>query len=130
MNVTIPKKLRKEETYNLHVEMWNDIAENRHRFKQNSSILHGKSICNDCFLCDSFYDEETNCFKCPAKRYGSFYASSENGFAPCEQAQSPFSKWCLVTGEIFITKDSAKIKRLEALARKWAIEVADWCTLT
>jgi len=91
-------KLTEEEALNLHVEMWNEMAENGYQLKSQTSIARKYNIKSDCFLCEYYIRTHTaaSCTNCP---FAQFYCDYDDDMPCTDGEDSPFAEYECICGE-------------------------------
>lgn len=87
--------MNEETALNLHVEMWNAMAENGYTRKDQTALVKKYKPAADCFLCEAYRKEAGSCEKCPFARFSLGSFTDEDDRPGCERDASPYVDFLL-----------------------------------
>ena len=103
----------------LHRELWQWLADNPDKWKEDWPSFQLGAAMNDCFACEAAGEHKkhkgsADCRKCPAQ-WGYDNSKTKDIFSPpCTKKKSPFYKW-----------EDARFDYNKELATKYALLVRD-----
>jgi len=112
-------KLTREEAFNLHVQLWNDIAENGYANKEESCLITKYPAMHDCYFCEYFRMEDGYCEKCP---FTQAFAYNDDG--DCDDIDTPCTDYETPYLEFYNLINWRATDVIKELRRDLAIEIA------